>query len=50
MQANPEPKLSMQPKLDDCRRVQPACAPQPDPAPRTFLSEWRKILSGLVTK
>jgi hypothetical protein len=40
----------MQPKLDDCQRAPTACAPQPDPAPRTFISEWRKILSGLVGK
>jgi hypothetical protein len=50
MHAIPESKHPMPPTLGDCRRAPAACAPPPDTAPRTIVSEWRKILSGLVEK
>lgn len=48
MQVIPEPKDPIQQKPDG--QYVPTATPRPDPAPRTFISEWRKILSGLREK
>jgi hypothetical protein len=50
MHAIPGPKHPPQPKRDDCQNAPPACAPKFEPAPRTFMNEWRKLLGGLPWK
>jgi hypothetical protein len=48
MHVIPAPKDPVQAKPDDCLPAPTTCAPKPDPAPRTFIHEWRKILCGLL--
>lgn len=48
MHALAEPTDPIQPKPDDRQHAPTACAPKPESASRTFISEWRKILGGLV--
>jgi hypothetical protein len=49
MHAITESKHVIGPKPEG-QHMPTTCAPKPFPAPRTFISEWRKILSGLAGK
>jgi hypothetical protein len=47
MHTIPAQKDPVQPQLGDCLTAPTTRTPKPDPAPRAFMNELRKILCGL---